>query len=125
MSPKNHTALTQSHCSNHEVSALAHAVAAATVGRQHGSSSISGLTWGHPSHILSTNLSFKHKRVHNHTSTSIAVIAENPLIYASTTPHTIPACGMSLGLLTVAIPEARDFVESLLPYMNLGDTFGN
>jgi len=32
---------------------------------------------------------------------------------------------MSLGLLTAAMPEARDFVESLLPYMNLGDTFGN
>jgi hypothetical protein len=68
---------------------------------------------------------FEHKRVPDHTGTSIAVIAENPLIYANTTPHTIPTCDMSLGLLTVVMPEARDFVESLLPYMNFGDTFGN
>jgi len=35
------------------------------------------------------------------------------------TLHTLPTCDMRLGLLTVAMPEARDFVESLKPYINI------
>jgi len=38
------------------------------------------------------------------------------MIYAHTTSRTLPTCDISLGSLTVAMPEARDFVESLEPY---------
>jgi hypothetical protein len=40
----------------------------------------------------------------------------NTLIYAHTTLRTLPTSDMSLGSLTVGIPEAKDFVESLKPY---------
>jgi len=32
------------------------------------------------------------------------------------TVRTVPNCDMSRGLLTVAMPESGDFVESLKPY---------
>jgi hypothetical protein len=38
------------------------------------------------------------------------------LVYTHTTLRTLPACDMSLGSLTVAMPQAGDFVESLEPY---------
>ena len=40
----------------------------------------------------------------------------NTLTYAHTTSRVLPTWDMSLGSLTVAIPKARDFVESLEPY---------
>jgi hypothetical protein len=33
--------------------------------------------------------------------------------------HVLPICDVKLGLLTVAMPEARLFVESLKPYINI------
>ena len=36
-----------------------------------------------------------------------------------TTSRTLPTCDMSLGSLSVAMPEARDFVESLKTYINI------
>jgi hypothetical protein len=43
----------------------------------------------------------------------------NTLIYAHTTSRTVPTCDMSLGWLTVAVPEAGDFVELLETYLYL------
>ena len=41
----------------------------------------------------------------------------NTLTYAHTNSRTLPNCDVSLGSLTVAMPEARDFVELLEPYL--------
>jgi len=43
----------------------------------------------------------------------------NTLIYTHMTSCTLPACDMRLGLLTVAMLEARNFVESPKPYINI------
>jgi hypothetical protein len=40
----------------------------------------------------------------------------NTLTYAHTTSRTPPTCDVSLGSLTVAMPEAGDFVESIEPH---------
>ena len=37
-------------------------------------------------------------------------------IYAHTTLCTLPTCDISLGSLTVAMPEAEDSVEALQPF---------
>jgi hypothetical protein len=43
----------------------------------------------------------------------------NTLIYEHTTPRILPTCDMSLGWLTVAMPEAGVFVELLETYLYL------
>jgi hypothetical protein len=60
---------------------------------------------------------------HSSTKGSSRILAppplncRNALNYMYTTSRTLPTCDMSLGSPTVAMPEARDFVESLLPYI--------
>jgi hypothetical protein len=46
-------------------------------------------------------------------------------MYANISSHSLPTCDTSQGLLTVALRETRDFVESVLTYINVCDTFGN
>ena len=50
------------------------------------------------------------RRYNVNTGTSAAPIA-NTLIHAHTTSRTLLTCDISLGSLTVATPEAGDFVE--------------
>jgi len=46
----------------------------------------------------------------------------NSLIYAHTTSRTLATCDMSLGLPTVSLLEAGDFVESLEPWKDDNET---
>ena len=63
----------------------------------------SGQTGWHPTRILTSGRS----------STERSGKHFNILIYAHTTSRTLPTCDISLGSLTVAMPAAGDFVESL------------
>ena len=80
--------------------------ATATEGRQQRSSSISEVTGWHRTHILATDVKDR-----NDTGNSNALIAET---HWSTCR--LPTCHMSLGSLTVGMPEAKDIVGSLVPY---------
>ena len=48
----------------------------------------------------------------------------NTLIYAHTNSRILPTCHISLGSLTVGMPEAGDFVGPLEPYL-VGVTYNN
>ena len=93
------------------MSTLIHPLAAATRGRQHGSSDIPGVTWPLPTRILATDVSFELERARKKTGIPTTSTAET---HWST--RTLPTCDMSLGWLTIAMLEARDFVELLEPY---------
>ena len=96
------------------MSTSAHSPAPATKGREHRSSIIPGVTRRHTTRILASDVSFEQETVRKNTCplhrsycrrrTCTRIRAFSPLV------------GMSLGSLAVAIPEARDFVESLEPY---------
>jgi NADH:ubiquinone oxidoreductase subunit 4 (subunit M) len=86
------------------VSTSAHPLATATEGRQHRSSSTLEETGQH----TTPNLAMKE---------SARILAPPTLSlqeHVHTTLCTLPTCDMSLGLLTVGVPEARDFVGSLV-----------
>jgi len=92
--------------------------AAATWGRQHRSSSIPGVTGG----ILFVFwLPMRHgpqEYWHLHRSD-----CNSTLIDAHTTSRTLPLVTLSLGSLTVGMPEAGDFVESFEPYTSTSSRF--
>ena len=69
-------------------------------------SSILAVTGWHPTHILAT-----HMKDRSDTGNSNALIAE-----AHWSMRSLPTCHMSLGSLTAGMPEAKDFVGSLVPY---------
>jgi len=56
-------------------------------------------------------------RKQTNTVTFTTVTAETH-IYAHTASRSLPNCDISLGLLRLPVPEAGDFVESLLLYMD-------
>jgi hypothetical protein len=75
----------------------------------HRSVSIPAVTWRPSSPILASDVSFEHE-------TSIAPNAETNWFTRTRLRALCPACDMIPGLLSVAMPEAGDFMESLEPY---------
>ena len=66
--------------------------------------------------VLDTEVSFEHERVRKNTGLH-GRDCRNTLTFAHTTSRILPTSDMSLGSLTVAMLEARDFVETFEPYL--------
>jgi len=71
------------------------------------------VNWQHPARILATSVSTRRRpQEYRHLH---CFDCRKTLIYAHTTSRILPTCDNGLGSLTVAMPEAGDFMELLEP----------